>query len=85
MAQNAMHANDSEILHSHPDMKFTIGHYRYEIKTDAKHTIYTVTAGDPRQRPRCSGRLASAARLNRIYSRKTTESSTRRASHTLKR
>lgn len=46
MAQNAMHADDSEILHSHPDMKFAIGHYRYEIKTDAKHTIYTVTAGD---------------------------------------
>jgi hypothetical protein len=42
MAQNAMHAGDSEILHSHPDMKFAVGPYHYEIKTDAKRSIYTV-------------------------------------------
>jgi hypothetical protein len=31
MAQNAMRADDSEILHSHPEMKFAIGRYRSEI------------------------------------------------------
>jgi len=46
MAQNAMHADDSEILHEHPDMKFAAGKYRYEIRTDAKHSVYTVTDGD---------------------------------------
>lgn len=45
MAQNSMHADDSEILHSHPEMKFAIGNYRYQVKTDAKHSIYTVTDG----------------------------------------
>jgi hypothetical protein len=45
MAQNAMHANNSEILHSHPDMKFATGHYRYEIKTETKHSVYTVDDG----------------------------------------
>jgi hypothetical protein len=45
MAQNAMHADDSEILHSHPNMKFGVGRYRYEIKTDAKHSVYTLTDG----------------------------------------
>lgn len=46
MAQNAMHADDSGILHSHPEMKFAVGNYRYEIKTDAKHSVYKVTNGD---------------------------------------
>ncbi len=45
MAQNAMRADDSEILHSHPEMKFAIGRYRYEIKTDAKRSVYTVADG----------------------------------------
>lgn len=45
MAQNAMHAGGSEILHSHPDLKFSAGRYRYEIKTNAKQSIYTVTDG----------------------------------------
>lgn len=45
MAQNAMHADDSEILHSHPEMQFAIGNYHYEIKTDAKHSVYTVNDG----------------------------------------
>ena len=45
MAQNAMHAGGSEILLSHSDMKFSAGRYRYEIKTNAKQSIYTVTDG----------------------------------------
>lgn len=45
MAQNAMHAGDSEILHSHPEMKFAAGNYRYEIQTDAQHSAYKVTDG----------------------------------------
>ena len=45
MAQNAMRADDSEILHSHPEMKFAIGSYHYEIKTDAKRSVYTVADG----------------------------------------
>jgi hypothetical protein len=45
MAQNAMHAKDSEILHSHPELRFAVGPYHYEIKTDAKHSVYTVANG----------------------------------------
>jgi hypothetical protein len=45
MAQNAMHAEDSEILHSHPELKFEIGPYHCEIKTGAKHSVYTVGNG----------------------------------------
>jgi hypothetical protein len=45
MAQNAMRASDSEILHSHPEMNFSFGPFHYEIKTDAKHSVYTVTEG----------------------------------------
>lgn len=45
MAENAMHANDSEILHSHPELEFTVGPYRYHVKTDAKRSVYTVTDG----------------------------------------
>lgn len=45
MAQNAMRADDSEILHSHPEMKFAAGRYQYEIKTDARHSVYTVADG----------------------------------------
>jgi len=50
MAQNAMHAEDSEILHSHPELRFAIGSFHYEIKTGtiktgAKHSVYTVGNG----------------------------------------
>lgn len=45
MAQNAKHAGDSAILHSHPEMRFAIGPYHYEIKTNARHSVYTVTDG----------------------------------------
>ncbi|MFZ0806431.1 MAG: hypothetical protein WAN03_09625, partial [Candidatus Sulfotelmatobacter sp.] len=45
MGENSMHAADSDILHSHPELKFANGPYRYEIKTDARHSVYTVTDG----------------------------------------
>ncbi len=45
MGENSMHAANSDILHSHPDLKFATGPYRYEIKTDARHSVYTVTDG----------------------------------------
>lgn len=78
MAQNAMRADDSEILHSHPEMKFAIGRYQYEIKTDAKRSVYTLPTGVIRQRQPCSGHLVSVARVSLISSRKMTEISTRR-------
>jgi len=45
MAENAMHADDSDILRSHPEMSFAVGNYHYEIKSDAKHSVYKVTDG----------------------------------------
>lgn len=45
MAQNAMRASESEILNSHPEMNFSFGPFRYEIKTNAKNSVYTVTEG----------------------------------------
>jgi hypothetical protein len=45
MARNAMHADDSEILHSHPRLTFDVGRYHYEIKTGGTHSAYTVTDG----------------------------------------
>jgi Cytochrome c3 len=45
MAQTTSHISDSTILRSHPDLNFTIGRYRYEIKTDAHQSLYSVTDG----------------------------------------
>jgi Cytochrome c554 and c-prime len=45
MARNAMHADDSDILHSHPEMKFSTVQYHYQIRTDAKHSVYTIDDG----------------------------------------
>jgi len=45
MAQNAMHAEDSQILHSHAELRFATGPFHYDIKTDAKHSVYTVANG----------------------------------------
>jgi Cytochrome c554 and c-prime len=45
MAQTSMHADDADILHSHPEMHFAISHYRYEIKSTGKRSVYTVTDG----------------------------------------
>ncbi len=45
MAENAMHANDSEILHSHPRTGIRGRTLSLSIKTDAKRSVYTVTDG----------------------------------------
>ena len=45
MARTAMHPGDSEILHSHPQMNFSVGRYHYEIKTDTGQSVYSVTDG----------------------------------------
>jgi cytochrome c554/c'-like protein len=45
MAHAAMHAGASDVLHSHPKMDFAVGRYHYEIKTDARHSLYSVTDG----------------------------------------
>jgi len=45
MAENSMHAGESNILHSHSELKFSIGPYRYAIKSDASRSVYTVTDG----------------------------------------
>lgn len=46
MGNAALHASDSEILHAHPKMDFSVGPYHYELKTEGKYTIYTVTAAE---------------------------------------
>ncbi len=45
MARTSMHADTSDILHSHPQMNFAVGRYHYEIKTDGQHSVYSVTDG----------------------------------------
>jgi hypothetical protein len=45
MAETAMHTEGSDVLRSHPEMHFAIGRYRYQIKTDAQHSVYSVTDG----------------------------------------
>jgi hypothetical protein len=46
MGNAALHASDSAILHTHPKMDFAVGAYHYELKTDGKNTMYTVTGGE---------------------------------------
>jgi len=36
---------DSTLLHSHPEMRFAVGRYHYEIKTSAHQSVYSVTDG----------------------------------------
>ena len=45
MGGTAMHASDAGIPSAHSGMNFAVGTYRYEIKTAAKQTIYTVIDG----------------------------------------
>jgi hypothetical protein len=40
-----MLAGDSDILQSHPKLEFTFDKYRYEIKSSASNSIYTLTDG----------------------------------------
>jgi hypothetical protein len=46
MGNAALHASDSGILHTYPKMDFSVGPYHYELKTDGKNTMYTVTGGE---------------------------------------
>jgi len=45
MARAVFHANDAKVLHTHPELTFSVGVYRYLIKSDGKHSLYTVTNG----------------------------------------
>jgi Cytochrome c554 and c-prime len=42
MGATAMHATDSEILHSRPTLNFAFGRFHYEIKSSAARAVYTV-------------------------------------------
>jgi hypothetical protein len=43
MANAAPRASESGILQSHPKLEFSVGQYHYEVKTDAKGSLYTLT------------------------------------------
>jgi len=45
MARAVSHADDAKVLHTHPDLTFSIGVYRYLIKSDGRHSLYSVTDG----------------------------------------
>lgn len=45
MASTLVSAADAETLHSHPQLKFEQGRYKYEIVTSAGGSTYTVTDG----------------------------------------
>ena len=45
MARTSHRADDAGVLHSHPDLDFDFGKYRYAIKTSPKGSIYSVTDG----------------------------------------
>jgi Cytochrome c554 and c-prime len=45
MGATAMHAADSDILHSRQTLNFAFDKYHYEIKTSATRNVYTVTDG----------------------------------------
>jgi Cytochrome c554 and c-prime len=45
MGATAMHAENSDILHSHPKMNFNFGSYHYEVKTEGNRTAYSIADG----------------------------------------
>jgi hypothetical protein len=45
MGRTAMPATVAEILHSHPDLTFAVGDYKYKIETDAQGSNYSVSEG----------------------------------------
>ena len=45
MAQAVAHADDAKALRTHPELTFQVGPYRYLIKSDTSHSLYTVTDG----------------------------------------
>ncbi len=46
MANTLIRADNSEVLRSHTKLNFAVGRYRYEIKTEAQGSTYSVTDGD---------------------------------------
>jgi hypothetical protein len=45
MGATAMHAENSDILHSHPKMNFNFGSYHYEVRTGGNRTAYSTADG----------------------------------------
>ena len=45
MGQAVSHADDAKVLHTHANLSFSVGPYRYLIQSDGKHSLYTVTDG----------------------------------------
>jgi len=45
MARTVSRAADAEALHTHPNLTFTVGIYRYLIKSDGQHSLYSVSNG----------------------------------------
>jgi len=46
MANAAFSTAESGILREHPKLNFAFSHYKYELKTDAQHTTYSLTDGE---------------------------------------
>jgi hypothetical protein len=45
MAQSLHAASESEVLHAHPGMNFSVRKYKYKIETSTKGSLYQVTDG----------------------------------------
>src|SRR5271156_4128633 len=45
MARTVSYAADAEILYTHRNLTFTVGVYRYLIKSDGQHSLYSVSNG----------------------------------------
>jgi len=45
MARAVSHADDAKVLQTHPELTFSVGVYRYLIKSDGRHSLYTVSNG----------------------------------------
>lgn len=45
MARTVSYAANAEVLHTHANLTFTVGVYRYLIKSDGQHSLYSVSNG----------------------------------------
>lgn len=45
MARAVAHADDARVLRTHSNLTFKVGPYQYLIKSDADHSLYSVTNG----------------------------------------
>ena len=45
MARAVEHADDAKVLQTHTELTFSVGVYRYLVKSNGKHSLYTVTNG----------------------------------------